>query len=419
MRNWLQSLHPFKTARTQRLAILFAIVYFAQGMSALPVQVIAISFKDQGLEADDVAAFFLLASIPWFIKPLYGLISDFLPLFGQRRKSYLLLTSALACVAGLIAGFSAHYTYWELAILYTMMGLGLAYNDVLADALMVEKGKLNGLTGAFQSVQWIAVTAASIIVGLLGGYFAENRDLKAAFAVAAIFPFIVLLMAAFFVREKPIDPGKAEFPKIWAALRAGFGERSVWLVAAFIFLFNFSPSFGPAFFYYQTDVLGFGQQYIGVLSSVGSAASIAGAFIYAPLSRSMPLRRLINFAIGLSVVTLLAYLAYRGETSALFIHVIWGVTGMVTTLAFLDLAARACPKRAEATFFALLMSIFNLGTLASQYVGAHLYTTLGEGSLAYTWLVIISTFATAAIWLLVPLVHIERIESRAQHHKNL
>ena len=419
MRNWLQRLHPFKTARTQRLAILFSIVYFAQGMSALPVQVIAISFKDQGLEADDVAAFFLLASIPWFIKPLYGLISDFLPLFGQRRKSYLLLTSALACVAGLIAGFSAHYTYWELAILYTMMGLGLAYNDVLADALMVEKGKLNGLTGAFQSVQWIAVTAASIIVGLLGGYFAENRDLKAAFAVAAIFPFIVLLMAAFFVREKPIDPGKAEFPKIWAALRAGFGERSVWLVAAFIFLFNFSPSFGPAFFYYQTDVLGFGQQYIGVLSSVGSAASIAGAFIYAPLSRSMPLRRLINFAIGLSVVTLLAYLAYRGETSALFIHVIWGVTGMVTTLAFLDLAARACPKRAEATFFALLMSIFNLGTLASQYVGAHLYTALGEGSLAYTWLVIISTFATAAIWLLVPLVHIERIESRAQHHKNL
>ena len=419
MRNWLQRLHPFKTARTQRLAILFSIVYFAQGMSALPVQVIAISFKDQGLEADDVAAFFLLASIPWFIKPLYGLISDFLPLFGQRRKSYLLLTSALACVAGLIAGFSAHYTYWELAILYTMMGLGLAYNDVLADALMVEKGKLNGLTGAFQSVQWIAVTAASIIVGLLGGYFAENRDLKAAFAVAAIFPFIVLLMAAFFVREKPIDPGKAEFPKIWAALRAGFGERSVWLVAAFIFLFNFSPSFGPAFFYYQTDVLGFGQQYIGVLSSVGSAASIAGAFIYAPLSRSMPLRRLINFAIGLSVVTLLAYLAYRGETSALFIHVIWGVTGMVTTLAFLDLAARACPKRAEATFFALLMSIFNLGTLASQYVGAHLYTALGEGSFAYTWLVIISTFATAAIWLLVPLVHIERIESRAQHHKNL
>lgn len=417
MKNWLLRLHPFKTAEAQRLAILFAIVYFAQGMSALPNQVIAISFKDQGLEADDVATFFLMASVPWFIKPLYGLISDFVPLFGQRRKSYLLVTSALACIAGLVAGFSENYSYWQLAILYTIMGFGLAYNDVLTDALMVEKGKLNGLTGAFQSVQWIAITTASIIVGLLGGYFAEHRQLQAAFMVAALFPLVVLMMAGFFVREKRINPRKNDFRAIWTALRSGFGERSVWLVGAFIFLFNFSPSFGPAFLYYQTDVLGFSQQYIGFLNAVDSASSILGALIYAPLARSTPLRRLINFAIGLSVITLLTYLGYMGEFSALLIHVIWGITGMITTLAFLDLAARACPRRAEATFFALLMSIFNLGTLASQNVGAHLYTELGEGSFAYIWLVVISSFATAAIWLLVPMIHIERIEARAQRRR--
>ena len=413
MKNWLQHLLPFKTAESRRLALLFVIVYFAQGMSALPVQVITISFKDQGLNADDIATFFLLASIPWFLKPLYGLISDFLPLFGQHRKSYLLLTSALACVACVVAGLSAQFTYWELAVLYTAMGLGLAYNDVLTDALMVENGKLNGLTGAFQSVQWSAVTAAAIVVGLLGGYFAEHRQLQVAFAASAVFPLIVLFMAVFFVYEKPIESKQGNVSEVWSALRAGFGERSVWLVAAFIFLFNFSPSFGPAFLFYQTDELGFSQQYIGILNAVDSAASIIGALIYVPLSRSLPLRRLINVAIGLSVIMLLTYLAYRGEMSALLIHIIWGITGMVTTLAFLDLAARACPPRAEATFFALLMAIFNLGTLASQNIGAHLYTELGEGSFAYTWLVIISTTATAAIWLLVPFIHIERIESRA------
>ena len=413
MKNWLQHLLPFKTAESRRLALLFVIVYFAQGMSALPVQVSTISFKDQGLNADDIATFFLLASIPWFLKPLYGLISDFLPLFGQHRKSYLLLTSALACVACVVAGLSAQFTYWELAVLYTAMGLGLAYNDVLTDALMVENGKLNGLTGAFQSVQWSAVTAAAIVVGLLGGYFAEHRQLQVAFAASAVFPLIVLFMAVFFVYEKPIESKQGNVSEVWSALRAGFGERSVWLVAAFIFLFNFSPSFGPAFLFYQTDELGFSQQYIGILNAVDSAASIIGALIYVPLSRSLPLRRLINVAIGLSVIMLLTYLAYRGEMSALLIHIIWGITGMVTTLAFLDLAARACPPRAEATFFALLMAIFNLGTLASQNIGAHLYTELGEGSFAYTWLVIISTIATAAIWLLVPFIHIERIESRA------
>jgi MFS family permease len=192
------------------------------------------------------------------------------------------------------------------------------------------------------------------------------------------------------------------------------GERSVWLVAAFIFLFNFSPSFGPAFLYYQTDVLRFSQQYIGVLASVSSAASVAGAFIYAPLSRLVPLRRLINIAIGLSVLATLAYLLYRGPLSAAAIHVVWGVTGMITTLAFLDLAAKACPGRVEATFFALLMSVFNLGTQAAQNVGAYLYTVLGEGPRAYTWLVIISTAATAVVWSLVPLLRIERIEAKAR-----
>lgn len=414
MKDWLRRLHPFQTPEARRLAVLFAVVYFSQGMYGLPDQAISIRFKDQGLTADLVANFFLLASIPWFIKPLYGLISDFLPLFGRRRKSYLLLTSALACTAGLTAGLSAHHSYWWLALLYTTMGFGLAFNDVLTDALMVEKGKPIGLTGAFQSVQWAAVTCASILVGLLGGHFAEHRDLHAAFTVAALFPLTVLLMAVFLVREEPAGKEGAEFLRTWAALRAGLGERSVWLVAGFIFLFNFSPSFGPAFLYYQTDVLGFSQQYIGVLGSVGSASSVAGALLYAPLSRSMPLRRLINIAIGLSAATTLAYLLYRGQASALVIHIVWGATGMLTTLAFLDLAAKACPQRAEATFFALLMSVFNLGTQASQNVGAHLYTAFGEGSPAYLRLVVISTVATAAVWLLVPLVHVERIERRAK-----
>ena len=294
------------------------------------------------------------------------------------------------------------------------MGLGLAFNDVLIDALMVENGKPLGLTGAFQSVQWAAITCASILVGVLGGHFAEHRDLHAAFTVAALFPLTVMLMATFVVREKRVGHEKTQLLQTWTAVRAGLGERSVWLVAGFIFLFNFSPSFGPAFLYYQTDVLGFSQQYIGILTSVSAAASVAGALIYAPLSRLTPLRRLINIAIGLSVLATLAYLLYRGSLSALAIHIVWGISGMITTLAFLDLAAKACPVRVEATFFALLMSVFNLGTQVAQNVGAYLYTAFGEGARAYTWLVAISTITTAAVWLLVPLVRIERIEANAR-----
>ncbi len=410
----LKAWHPFQSPDTQRLAVLFAIVYFAQGMWSLPDQTITITFKDRGFEPGQVAAFFALATVPWMIKPVYGLLSDFVPLFGQRRKSYLLLTSSTACVMGLLAGLSAEHTYWRLTILYTGMGLGLAFTDVLTDALMVENGKPRGLTGAFQSVQWAAITVAAILGGVLGGHLAEHRDLHAAFFIAAGFPLATLVMTVLFVRDPRVRFEREAFRRTWAAIRAGLGERSVWLVAGFVFLFNFSPSFGPAFLYYQTDVLGFSQIFIGYLSSFSSAAAVVGAFIYAPLSRRMPLRRVINLAIGLSVAGTLGYLLYRGHWSAIAIEVIFGCAGMVTQLAFLDLAAKACPKRVEATFFALLMSVFNAGNQASRYVGAELYTRLGGHAQGYHRLVLISAAATALVWLLVPFVQIERIETKAR-----
>ena len=65
----LARLHPFQTPEAQRLAILFAVVYFAQGMWNLPAQTMTIVLKERGLSSSAVADFFLLSTIPWVIKP--------------------------------------------------------------------------------------------------------------------------------------------------------------------------------------------------------------------------------------------------------------------------------------------------------------------------------------------------------------
>jgi predicted MFS family arabinose efflux permease len=296
-----------------------------------------------------------------------------------------------------------------MATFFTLMALGLAFTDVLVDALMVENGKPMGLTGAFQSVQWGAITTASILVGELGGYLAENRRLHAAFFLAACFPLVSLLMAAFFVREAPARADREAFATNWAAIRDALREREVWVVGGFIFFWTFSPSFGPAMLYYQTDALHFSQQFIGHLAALAAVAGVAGAFIYAPLSRWVPLTRLINFSIGAGVIGTLAYLVYRGPVSAIIIDVVFGCVGMLTQLAFLDLAAKSCPRRIEATFFALLMSVYNGGTQISTNIGGRLYDSFG-----FTPLVLISTAFTAAAWLLVPLIRIDRIEAKAK-----
>src|SRR5881628_2436660 len=107
MLGWVARLNPFKTPDTQRLAVLFGIVYFAQGMWYLPNQTITIVLKERGLSAGQVATFFSITTVPWLIKPVYGLVSDFVPLWGRRRKSYLVLTSALAAGAGAMLAVAA------------------------------------------------------------------------------------------------------------------------------------------------------------------------------------------------------------------------------------------------------------------------------------------------------------------------
>jgi predicted MFS family arabinose efflux permease len=403
---WARRLNPFTTPETRRLALLFAVVYFSQGMWYLSNQTITVVLKDRGLSAGQVAAFFSITTVPWLLKPVYGLVSDFVPLFGRRRKSYFLVTSALAAAAGFLLSLLPEHPYATMATLVTAMGFGLAFTDVLTDALMVEKGRVYRLTGAFQSVQWAAVYTASVLVGVLGGHFAATRALSASFLTAAVFPVVSFAMALVFVREAPARADVQAFRETWTAIRAALGDRVIWLVAGFIFFFVFSPSFGPALLYYQADVLGFSQHFIGILTALGSVGAVAGAMTYAPVSRRTSLRRIINLAIGLSVVTTVFYLAYEGPVSAVIIDVVYGWAYMVTTLAFLELAAKACPPHVEATFFALLTAVYNGGVQISQVAGGYLYDWLG-----YTPLVLISASLTALAWLLVPLVPIDRLDA--------
>src|SRR3989454_426710 len=403
----LDRVNPFKSADARRLAILFAVVYFSQGMYHVADQVLTLTLKERlGMSPSQVGKFGTIILLPWVIKPLYGMISDSFPLFGRRRKSYFLLTSALATLAGIALSLVGEPTYGSLATLLLIMGLGIAFTDVLTDAMMVENGKPLGLTGAFQSVQWTSINVAILLVGIVGGYLAQHRLLQAGFLIAACFPFLALVMGIAFIHEAPAKSQREEFREAWRGIRSAVRGRTMWVVAGFIFFWTFSPSIGIPLFYYQTDTLKFSQQFIGLLGSLGAAAQIVGAAFYAPLSRRYPLRRLIEWSIGVGVVGTLAYLLYNDWKSAMIIDITFGGLSMIVQLAFLDLAAKACPPHAEGTFFALLMSVYNFGVQGSQVAGGYLYDWIG-----YTPLIIISAAFTAAAWLLVPLVKIDRIEA--------
>ena len=82
---------PADANYVRRLVVLFGLAYFAQGLGqsgGLIYQPLNYYLKSGlGLNPAEVSEYLAILTLPWVIKPLYGLVSDYLPLFGYRRKS--------------------------------------------------------------------------------------------------------------------------------------------------------------------------------------------------------------------------------------------------------------------------------------------------------------------------------------------
>jgi hypothetical protein len=75
---------------------LLAFQYFNQGCKALLSLAVKDYFKEYlQLEPGHTAVLQSFISFPWSIKLFYGIISDNLPIFGFKRKSYVILMGAL------------------------------------------------------------------------------------------------------------------------------------------------------------------------------------------------------------------------------------------------------------------------------------------------------------------------------------
>ena len=86
-----------------RLMLFFAIVYVVEGIGQARVGIIyqplTYYLKETGWTPVQVTAYFAVLNFPWIIKPVFGLVSDFVPLLGYRRKSYLIVSSLCAAAS--------------------------------------------------------------------------------------------------------------------------------------------------------------------------------------------------------------------------------------------------------------------------------------------------------------------------------
>src|SRR5260370_11912145 len=182
-----------------RLMLFFAIVYVVEGIGQARVGVIFQPLNNYlkviGWIPVQVTAYLAILNFPWIIKPVFGLVSDFIPLFGYRRKSYLIISSI--CAVGAYAWIARLTEPGEFALLLVLTSFAMATASTLCGALLAENGQSFRLSSTFVGQQWlwfyIAIMASSFIGGELIQRLPPLSALQAAAGVAAVAPIAVIL----------------------------------------------------------------------------------------------------------------------------------------------------------------------------------------------------------------------------------
>jgi len=396
-----------------RWGAFFAIAYAIQGFSQTatlfvqPIQYYYKAAEDGG--ANDLAKVLFLLGIPWYLKPVYGLLSDFVPIFGLRRKSYLLLLSLLATLAfALIIGVHDARLVFSLLMLSTV---STAMGDVMVDGLMIEEGQKSGRIKLYQGLQWTAIYITSFAAVWVGGVVAQNAQeagtpglaLQQAAMVALAGPAIMFVVTWLMVDEPKSRLDAEGFRETVAGLGEAVQSPALWGAALFLCFFWFQPGMVSPMYMHVTEGMGIDEGFYGQAGAYSYIGYILGAFVFlAALGPYFSIRKLAVLSIVLYTLATLAYLFLVGPSTLVALGIGAAFAGAIANLTLLSLAAQVCPKRVEAFVFAAMMAMLNFSRNGSEWIGGELYDSVLDKSI--NPLIIISASVTAMTVVLIPLL---------------
>ncbi|KAL8486427.1 hypothetical protein ACS0TY_023207 [Phlomoides rotata] len=378
-------------------SIAVAMVYFVQGVLGLSRLAVSFYLKDDlHLDPAETAIITGVSSLPWLVKPLYGFISDSFPIFGFRRRSYLVISGLLGALSwSLMATFVDSKYGVTLCIL--LGSLSVAFSDVVVDSMVVERarGESQSMSGSLQSLCWGSSAFGAIVSSYFSGSLVGAYGVRFVFGLTALLPLITSAVAVLVKEEAVVrqnffpkksyflESSKTSLSQLWVAVQ----QPNILFPTLFIFLWQATPQSDSAMFYFTTSRLGFTPEFLGRVKLVTSIASLAGVGLYNGFLKTVPLRKiflvttLIGSALGLTQVLLVTglnrELGISDEWFAIGDSLILTVLGQVSFMPVLVLAAKICPNGMEATLFATLMSVSNGGSVLGGLIGAGLTQVFG------------------------------------------
>ena len=368
---------------TRNLIFLFAGLYTIEGLcalSGLTRQPFDHFGKDvAGWSATHLASMHALLALPWAVKPIYGALSDNVPLFGSRRRSYLVVANGLAATACFVLWLGLSQV--GVMICLFLLSLGMALSSAVAGGVLVESGQRYGNANQLVTQQWLWYGLSNLAARLGGGYLAGKlapaHGLQTA-ALILVLPLVcVIALTWTLTPERPHDEAPKALRTILGEMSAIVRSRQLLLVAAFLFCFTYNPGLQTPLYFHLTNQVGFTQDFIGTLGAAAASGSIAGVLICRALAKRLRMRTMFYICVALGVTTTLANFVlvdrHVDHPWALVVYFSAGVSAVFALVMAGTLAAEVCPGGQEGLCFAAMMSIENAASIASDASGSYMF----------------------------------------------
>lgn len=347
-----------------RNELFFAAVYFVQAAVGISALAEFLFTRNQlGLSFVQLGILAALPTISWSIKPIYGFITDLVPIRGLRRKPYLHITPLITVLSWLYIWQYAD-SFISFAIPLMIANVGMGFTDVICDGLVVQQSD-EKTAGRYQSLCWGSLTVGAIVTTFLSGLLLgrEIVGVRDMFLLTALMPLITFGLS-FLVKERKIEDRselklheaiKPRFivgagvalalsiallwPRegqnsglmsigiigVWFAWFAWYFRhlmamkvigKSIFAAAIFIFLWRFTPSFGAPWQDYFLNTVKIDEETYGYFGVVSYMGWLAGTVFFAKWLNRLNLKKVLLWTIVIGATLGMSQLALTSPALA-------------------------------------------------------------------------------------------------------
>ncbi|ETV93226.1 hypothetical protein H310_12822 [Aphanomyces invadans] len=382
--------------------------------------------------------YYALTFFPWNLKPVYALVSDNFPIFGYRRKYYIVLCEIGAALSVLATGLFVRSVAGAFVVkmidssceAFTQMMLGVVLVDV-ASGNHEKSGNVQAWANA-------AKNTASIVALVVGIPIYANKSISSREIIcwSSVIPVMGILISLYLLHEPRVSllPRSSAHPtnpqtctylvhRKWrgfvAACKRIMSEQRAYVpVMIFFFLSSALPSGGSVWYQYTYSLLNDQKECLQYASLAGMIGRVLACLMYAKTCHGYSIRTVFAISTVVSTVASLPQVLLAPPMARLPMSVctfctiesfVTSFAGEFALLQLLIVATYFCPTTAtggNGLTYALYLSFMDFGGVVSSFVSAIVINALGitEDPTTFvvnwsnlSWLVVIGAVCKLAI----------------------